>query len=255
MSHSDNFSLWTWLNQKEEWVTYYTRKDELKAIPIERKKFEEEEIPREWPPERFVEVVHWLLVKLVRGKIHLILQYRNPNKKFNGGMLDKTFWWHCTVWYDRIMSLEIEAREELWMSLSVYNNSYEAFKYYHALWWNVHKSWIWYIADTFNLISHRKLRGWGMVTIGNRVHFSPFLYNWPTEFADTEASWTQVVPLEQIEWDIKSWNPARQWRYTQDLLFLVTRFRGEIEKIARILESSTMPLYNWTFSTGWDSGT
>lgn len=233
------------LNIEQEWVNYYTRENPFEAIPIDRKQFEREEITREWAPTRFVEVVHGLLVREVRDKVHLVLQYRSPDKMFNGWLLDKTFWWHCSVGKGRNLSLEIEARQELWMPLNICYNFHEALVYYMALKKDLNKSWIWYIADTFDFISHRKLRDGKMITVGNRVHFAPFLYHWPTEFPDGEASWTQMVALDDVLSDIQSWTHERREKYTNDLRFLVSHFTPEIEKMAHILKSSVLPLHDW----------
>lgn len=175
----------------------------------------------------------------------LVLQHRSPEKKFNGWMLDKTFWWHCRVGQSRDISLEMEALEELWVTLKICPTSYEALAYFTALKWDLYSLWVGYIAETFDVISHRKMRDDKVVTIGNRVHFAPFLYNWPTEFRDNEASWTQVISLDSILWDIESWVPERQWKYTHDLQFLVTKFPNEIESIAQILKKPTsLPRYD-----------
>ncbi len=172
----------------------------------------------EIPPENFA--VESIMMFLFDKNQNVYIVQRSENKAENPGLWDKSAWWHVVKWdtFDSTATKELD--EELGVSSIVAKDLNDLLRILRNE--NLDNTAVLLgVSDIKNYISKRTTPAkdsWYKL-FNSRLYVG--FYNGDVTFKDGEAVGRKLIPLENLEAEIKN-NPEL---YTSDVLMLVQQFK------------------------------
>lgn len=209
-----------------EIISVYNLDDRLRAQPLERDKFYDEQITefkKNGKPTRAVGIFDCLLIT---EKGEIILQKRSHDKRHNPYLIDKTIGGHIQYGDTPFYTAMIECVQELKIPAVVLHENEDFYKTIKILSNSLESVAVLELIDN-NIYEIDNYFGADKITIAKNIWFFLGIYGGPMKPTDREASGVLFYTFDILKEEMK----ARPQLFTPDLHFIIKKYENSILKM------------------------